>query len=416
MRTPINPEHEAPPHATARRARELLRSRSLRAPDVTTLAPGRVNLIGEHTDYSGGFVLPIAIDRVASAAVVVSPDPTRSRIWTDQAQGDATFDLRRPISPGSTLPDGSPIAPGDWRSYAVGVLSILADHARSLGADYANLDLAIASDVPIGGGLSSSASFELSIASAAAEIWRLEIPPLTLASLCRTAEHRFAGVPCGLMDQAISAMGRSGHALLLDCRSERAEHVPMPGEEQAAVLVINSNVRHSLSSSRYSQRREACRRAALLLGVPELRDATTASITNSAPLNRDPEALAAAMHVTTENARTLSAAAALRAGDLAELGRLMIESHRSLRDVYRVSCPELDTIVDAAASTPGVFGARMTGGGFGGCAVVVLQPEAICVVRERVVLAARDMNFPGPASFRVRASDGVRTLQSPCNG
>lgn len=392
------------------RADRLFQRAHGRKPAFNAGAPGRVNLIGEHTDYSGGYVLPIAIDRLCVVAGAPSKDPLLSRIVTEQGQEVLSVDLRRPIAPGARTLDGTTLVPGHWSSYVVGVLAIVADEARRAGSDPANLDLAIASDVPLGSGLSSSAAVEMAVATAAAFAWNLSLPPGSKATLSRAAEHRFARVPCGIMDQYISELGASNHALLIDCRTEQCVQVPMPSPDDAVVLVINSNVRHSLASGEYAARRDACVAAASLLNVLELRDATPRLVAGSSELTLRPDLFPIARHVVTENERTLAAAAALQKGDLVTFGRLMNASHDSLRDDYKVSSPELDTLVDAGRACEGVLGARLTGGGFGGCVVMLVRPSAASsiqlAVRERYI-ATHGIE---PTSFMTRAGRGAWVL------
>ncbi|HLO39448.1 MAG TPA: galactokinase [Phycisphaerales bacterium] len=393
------------------RARALFTSAFSAVPLHVAAAPGRVNLIGEHTDYSGGFVLPIALDRLCITALTPAASPHISRLISEHAPGPFHIDLRTPLSAERwrTLP-GRP-ADG-WTDYVVGVLALLAAHAGSLGLPVCNLDVAIASDVPLGGGLSSSASLEVSVAVAAAAAWGIELPGKACARLARHAEHAFAQVPCGIMDQYISAMGRAGHALLIDCRTQECEHIPMPPADQASVLIVNSNVRHSLASGEYAQRRDACIRAATVLGLRELRDADERAVASSTRLLLEPDLFPIARHVVTENSRTLAAAAALQRGDLAQVGSLMHASHTSLRDDYRVSCPELDSLVEFACGHAGVFGARMTGGGFGGCMVALCHPDEADSAADEILRRYRDRHHREATAFVTTAQDGAHLVIS----
>jgi galactokinase len=396
------------------RVRSLFAASFGRDPLHLAAAPGRVNLIGEHTDYSGGFVLPIAIDRSCLVAIAPAGDASRSRIVSEHASAPFEIDLRSPLSPQvwHTLPH-RPI--DGWTDYVVGVLALLADHASRLGTSIRNVDLAISSDVPLGGGLSSSASLEVSVTTVAATLWNIDLQGRECARLARRAEHAFAKVPCGIMDQYISALGRAGHALLIDCRTEECEHVAMPSAEQAAVLVVNSNVRHSLASGEYAKRRDACARAAQVLGVHELRDASEALLASSSSLlfepGFDPGLFPVARHVVTENGRTLSAAAALQRGDLATVGRLMLASHASLRDDYKVSCPELDTLVEIAARLPGVYGARMTGGGFGGCMIALCRPDHAHATAQDILSRYEARHHRQGTAFVTTAQDGAHLVR-----
>jgi galactokinase len=316
-------------------------TRFRRTPDLYS-APGRVNLIGEHTDYNGGFVCPMAIDLACYAASAPNRDNIL-RVYSHHYDDWREF----PIGAIATL------APTRrWTDYIIGV-------ARQLNLTR-GYDLMLSSEVPLGSGLSSSAAIE--VATALALGWTGPLPSLDLAQLCRRAENDFVGLPSGIMDQYASIFGREHSAILLDCRSLESEPVPLP---EVAIVAVNSMVKHELAASAYSTRVEECAAAAQALGVATLRDAT------------DPGQFPRARHILTENRRVLDFAAASRDGDLAEMGRLLVASHRSLQHDYEVSCPELDFLVDTALEIPGVFGARMTGGGFGGCTVNLLEATAL---------------------------------------
>ncbi|MDX2149048.1 MAG: galactokinase [Planctomycetota bacterium] len=387
-----------------RLAREAFCDRFGREPLHVVHAPGRVNLIGEHTDYNAGFVLPVAID-LACAAAIGPAALDVSRVWSREAaaadgapgEGLASFDLCRPLLPQSADAPGTSeqeanaarVPRGVWWAYVAGVLA-------QLGATLSrctNVDLALVSEVPLGGGLSSSAALEVATARAAEALWGLSLSDRERAQLCQRCDHEFVGVPCGIMDQYASSAGRSGHAMLIDCRSNELTHVPMPPRELARVLIFNTGVRHSNASGEYARRRATCEGAAALLGVTSLRDATLPMLDRAGRgLSRDVFTLEherRARHVISENERVLEAVRLLREIASSEhqssdqhanrtlatrLGALMNASHDSLRDLYEVSSPELDAIVEAARASPGVFGARMTGGGFGGCAIVLVDP------------------------------------------
>ncbi len=360
---PPTPPHIAPVLA---RAGAAFRTRFGRGHQWAAAAPGRVNLIGEHTDYNGGFVLPIAIDRVCVAVGAMAADTAVSHVYTADLDRLGTLDMRAPLRAG-----GPGIERGTWLSYVAGVI---AQFQRDAAAPLPNLDIAIASSVPVGSGLSSSAAIEVATATLLEQALSLPLAPKAKALLCQRAEHELAGVPCGIMDQFISTMGRQGHALLIDCRSEETALVPIPAD--AAVVLLDSGVRHALAGGEYAGRRATCAAAAAKLGVPQLRDASIRALSAGEGL-LTPEEHRRARHVITENARTLAAAEALRRGDLPTVGQLMRESHASLRDDYEVSCPELDSIADVLCGIQGVYGARMTGGGFGGHAVALCQRRAV---------------------------------------
>ena len=328
-------------------------------------APGRVNLIGEHTDYNGGFVLPMAIERETVVAAAVRADRT-VRAFSVGLKEELNFDLDRP----------NPPRRGVWLDYVEGVARAL----ESRGLKLSGADLLIDSDVPAGAGLSSSAALEISVGLALVRVSGQEVDGVTLALAGQQAEHTYVGAQVGIMDQFISALGRAGHALLIDCRSLETEAVPLDTTE-AAFVVADTRVKHELSSSEYNVRRAECARGVELLrarlpDITQLRDVSVEDFQTHSDLLPDP-ILRRVRHVVTEDARTLAAARALRAGDLAGMGRLMYESHYSLRDDYEVSSPELDLLVEIARGLPGVLGARMTGGGFGGSTVTLVRREAL---------------------------------------
>lgn len=354
-------------------------------------APGRVNLIGEHTDYNDGFVLPMAIDRQTVVAAAARDD-RRIRIRS-LALGEAEIDLEAKASS----------APGSWARYVEGV-------ARSL-PNVRGADLVIDTDVPAGAGLSSSAALEISVGRALLAVSGLSMRGEDLALAGQRAEHEWVGTRCGIMDQLIVALGQADHALLIDCRSLATELVPIEG---AAVLVCDSRVKHDLASSAYNERRATCERAVALLqkalpDIKALRDVSLEDFAQHEKLLGDLERRRA-RHVVHENDRTLRAARVLRAGDLRTMGQLMYESHRSLRDDYEVSAPELDCLVDAAATTDGVYGARMTGGGFGGCTVNLVDPAKVESISAALEAAMAKRFGRAPQTFVTRAHAGVREI------
>ncbi|MES1204368.1 MAG: galactokinase [Pseudomonadota bacterium] len=347
------------------------------SPRWIAAAPGRVNLIGEHTDYNGGFVLPMAIDRYAIVAAAPSrdtpagPPGTAPRVRIHSAALDASVDLFLDDS----LRPGEPT----WANYVRGVVSGF--QKRDLAP--ANIDAVIVSDVPLGGGLSSSAALEVATATLLEAATGTTLDPREKARLCRQAEHDFAGVPCGLMDQLASVMGVEAGALLIDCQFETITVVPF-ADPDVSVLICNTNIKHALANGAYSRRRAECAEAARQLGVSSLRDASPEMVEAARGIF-DPVVRRRARHVVTENARTLAAAKHLEARDFTKVGELMFESHRSLKDDFEVSCHELDVLVDVAAEIGdggGVFGARMTGGGFGGCTVTLVRTRRVAAVAE----------------------------------
>lgn len=361
-------------------AAAVLRRTFAREARWSAQAPGRVNLIGDHTDYSGGFVLPMALDRttqIAGAAVVDLECRPWSSIVTTALPGLVTVSLG---SDCGALPHTAAAVPGFARR-----LFGIAEGFRRLGHTVPELDLAIDSSLPLGGGLASSAALEVAMATLLEAILGVSLAPREKALLCQQAEHEFAGVPCGIMDMLISAAAQQGSALLIDCRELTWEPVPIPPD--ARIVIIDTGTRHNLAAGEYATRRAECEQAAVLLGVRELRDADGAMLDRAThEQSLGPLLLARARHVVTENARTLAAAEALAASDLERTGTLMFESHASLRDDFAVSCAELDCVVEAASTLRGngIFGARMTGGGFGGCAVVLCSNSAVPVATARI--------------------------------
>jgi galactokinase len=335
-------------------------------------APGRVNLIGEHTDYNGGFVLPMAIEHDTLVAAAARND-RKIRVRSLDLNEEAEIDLDAPEQK----------MRGSWIDFIEGVARILERQNVVLRGT----DLLIDSDVPTGAGLSSSAALEISVGLALTEISGKTVDKVQLALAGQSAEHEFVGAKVGIMDQFISAMGKKGHALLIDCRSLKAKQVPL-NTENTAVVICNTNVKHELSSSEYNTRRAECEEGVRLLkkflpAITQLRDVGIIEFEKYA--GHLPEIIRnRCRHVITENERTLNAAEALEKGDLTEFGRLMWLSHESLRDDYEVSCRELDVLVEIARDCRFVLGARMTGGGFGGSTVNLVPREKLTGFIEKV--------------------------------
>jgi galactokinase len=370
------------------------RERTGRDPEGVWAAPGRVNLIGEHTDYNDGFVLPAAIDRLVLVAAGRRAGG-RLRLWSLQAGPPADLELAG-IGPGKV---------GGWAAYPAGVAWALGQ----AGVELAGADLVVDGDVPPGSGLSSSAALECATATALADLGAAGLDPVALAGLARRAENEVVGVPSGVMDQMVSMLGRAGHALFLDTRSLGTEQVPLPLEAAGlCLLVIDTRAGHRLVDGAYADRRAACEAAAATLGVPALRDATVALLERHAAALGDP-GLRRARHVVTENGRVLAAVELLRAGDLDRLGPLLAASHASLRDDYEVSSPELDTAVEAAVAA-GAVGARMTGAGFGGSAIALVEAALAGRVADRARDAFAAAGFGSPRVTAVVPSDGARRL------
>jgi galactokinase len=345
-------------------------------------APGRVNLIGEHTDYNEGLVLPAAIDLECRARVTPA---------TDGRLTARSLDLAREQS---WALDGWE-RHGDWSDYVAGV----AVELRGLGVRVPACHLEISSTVPMGAGLSSSAALEVAVALALSALAGADLPALEIARACHRAENRFVGLQCGIMDQFISLLARENHALRLDCRSLDYRVTPLPAGCQ--IVTVNTLVRHELAASEYNLRRQECRRAEALLGCA-LRDATLAQ-TEALP---EPERRRA-RHVISENLRVDQFIGACAAGDLAYAGELLYRSHASLRDDYQVSCPELDLLVEAARGIAGVWGARMMGGGFGGSTINLLRPEVFETFRDRISSEYQSRFGRAPQIYRCRTAPGA---------
>ncbi len=353
---------------------------------IEVRAPGRVNLIGDHTDYTGGWVLPFAIDRWTTVRGHRGGDVVRLR--SDAFPGEAVVALERAGRSGGDTSQVAAAAPR-WARYVEAVVAEL----RAAGRAVPGFVGTVSSTVPAGGGLSSSAALEVSVALAlGAYDPPAALAPPDLAQLCRRAEHRATGTPTGIMDQLVCVSGREGHAVLIDCTTLHRTPVPLPSPEVADVVVVPSGVHHDLASSAYADRVAECRRAEAEIGP--LRDARLPDVAAIA----DPVVRARARHVVGENARVHAMVEALHAGDLPAAGALMAASHASLRDDYAVSVPEVDALVDSLTARPGVFGARLTGGGFGGSVVALCRPGALAALGARAwVVRSVDGASAGPA-------------------
>ncbi|WP_432459165.1 galactokinase [Agarivorans sp. QJM3NY_25] len=325
-------------------------------------APGRVNLIGEHTDYNDGFVLPCAIDYQAVVAAAPRSDSMVRVISVDYNNQINEFDITQALQFDQNCM---------WVNYVRGVISCLLNKGYQLGG----ADIAVSGNVPQGAGLSSSAALEVVIGQTFKTLFDLAITQQEIALIGQAAENNFVGCNCGIMDQLISAEGQANHALLIDCRSLETTAVAMP--EEMAVVIINSNKKRGLVDSEYNTRREQCEAAARGLGVSALRDVSE-TLFNEKAATLEPIVAKRARHVITENARTLAAAEALKANDMAKLSVLMEQSHASMRDDFEITVPEVDALVDIVKQQIGAQGGvRMTGGGFGGCVVALMPPSLV---------------------------------------
>ena len=369
--------------------------------ELAVRSPGRVNLLGEHTDYNDGFVLPIAIDR---DIVMVGRKRKASTVtaYTDNLSQDCSFDLS------SIERVGRPT----WINYLMGV----ADQLAKAGVSLSGAEVAFRGDVPFGAGLSSSAALEVATALTLLGLSGSSMEAVELALLCQRAENSFVGVQCGIMDQFVCRLGEEGKALFLDCRSLDYDLVPL-GQAGVLVMICNSKVRRGLAASEYNTRRRECEEAveelrAVMPGITSLRDVTPEDVERHADA-LSPLHARRARHVATENRRVVDGVEALRRGDLGLFGELMNASHGSLRRDYQVSCPELDSLVDLACEVEGVFGARMTGAGFGGCTVALVAEDAEGEFVKRVDDGFVELFGYRPELYSCRPVDGARSLGGP---
>jgi galactokinase len=357
-------------------------------------APARVNLIGEHTDYNDGFVMPAAIGLYTWAAVAPRDD-RKLHIYSRQFGEDVELDLEALAGPPRH----------HWSDYVRGVAAVL----QAAGYRLRGADLILHGEVPLGAGLSSSAALEVSFALALADVAGLEVPRMDLARLCQRAENEYSGARCGIMDQFTSCFGQADHALLLDCRS--LAYVPVLLPRDVRLVLCNTMVRHEIAGGEYNRRRSACEQGVaglrqFLPHIRALRDVTAQEL--AAHRNALGETVyRRCRHVVTENERVLKAAAALANHDLARFGQLMYESHHSLDTDYEVSCEELNLMVDLARGAEGVFGARMTGGGFGGCTVNLVRDDAVAQFESHISAGYQKATGQAPAVYVCAAAEGA---------
>jgi len=363
-----------------------------RKPEVISEAPGRVNLIGEHIDYSEGFVLPFAIADRTYAAIASRTDGL-VRIASHQRK-EKIFSI--------DIHDVKPGSKGDWEKYILGVI-------WSLGITD-GLDILVDGSVPAGAGLSSSAALECSVAVALNQLCSLNKSLQELARATQKAENDYVGVPCGIMDQSVSLMAQAGSALLLDCRDLSTELIPFNvADAGIELLIIDTQAHHALVDGGYAERRASCESVAAKLNIPSMRHLTLEVLTANKEKLSDTEFIRA-RHAVTEIARVRNAVIALRASDFVALGALINQSHNSLRDDYTVSCPELDVAVDASLAA-GALGARMVGGGFGGSAIALIQADAVAQTREAVTKAFESHGFKKPRFFTSLPSAGASSTR-----
>ena len=360
-------------------------------------APGRVNLIGEHTDYNDGFVLPCAIFFFTEVAISSRPD-RKLLVRSENFPGNFEFDLDR-------LPRQ---ASGAWCDYVLGVAAMLQEEGKTISG----ANLLVRTSIPVAAGLSSSAALEVASALALLSLNRATMPMPEIAKLCQRAENTFVGAQVGIMDQFVSCLGKAGHALLLDCRSLDFQLIPIP--EHARIVICNTMVKHDLVTNEYNLRREQCAEGVRILsqwypGIRALRDVSPEQLARRSTempgliYNR-------CLHVVGENERVVEGARCLAVGDLAGFGEQMRESHRSMRDLYEVSCREVDIMVEAARALPGCYGARMTGGGFGGCTVNLVAADSARAFKAAIAEKYERATAIKPDIYVVSAADGAAAL------
>lgn len=366
------------------------------APDGTWAAPGRVNLIGEYTDFNDGFVMPLALPHTAVAEVSRRDDGVL-RLFSADIEG-GVVQLR--------IDELEPLTNTSWAAYPAGVVWAL----REAGHPITGADIHLGSTVPTGAGLSSSAALEVVTALALSDLFELGLSGQDLAVVAQRAENAFVGVPCGIMDQTASACCTEGHALYLDCRDLSTRQVPFDLSAQGLrLLVVDTRVKHALGDGAYAQRRAGCEEGARILGVPALRDVPYGQLTEALAQLTDPEVRGYVRHVVSDDHRVERTIALLDAGDVRGVGPVLTEGHASLRDDLRVSCEELDLVVESA-NAGGALGARMTGGGFGGSAIVLVEDAQADAVSKSVAEAFAAAGHTEPRVFAATPSAGARRL------
>jgi len=385
-------------HDVNQRACDAFQNHFGQPPYWIASAPGRVNLIGEFTDYNDGFVLPMAIE--CRTAIAARPNGSRRIRLRSTARGETvSIELTERL-------EAEP--KGRWPNYPKGVIAGF----QGLGHKVPGFDAVIHSAVPMGAGLSSSAALEVAFATLLERLCEVRLEPPAKALLCQRAEHDYAQVPCGIMDPFITSLGRADHVLLLDCRSQEFQWIPF-SDRGVSILLFNTGVKHDLATSEYARRRRECAAAVEALGVTALREASSERLTDYIDA-MDPISFRRARHVVTENARVLQAAECIRDRDWSELGQLLDASHESLRQDFEVSCKELDTVVDLAhqiGRDGGVYGCRMTGGGFGGCVVLLVEARRQSDIAETLVQEYGQRTANAASFLTSRAAEGANVVE-----
>jgi galactokinase len=361
---------------------------------VMIFSPGRINIIGEHTDYNDGFVFPAAVDKGIVAAIGISTSDVSTAYASDV---DEIMEFR--------LDNIKAFPPGSWQNYVLGVVAEIQNRSKIMG----NFNIVFGGDIPGGAGMSSSAALENSVVFGLNEIFELGLSKNEMILISQKAEHHYVGVKCGIMDQYASMFGIKNNALLLDCRTITSTAFEIDFKEYELIL-INTNVKHSLSDSAYNDRRSVCESIADMLHVKALRDATVSDL-ESLKEKVTPENYQKALYVIQENERVIKASTAIREGDLNSLGKLMFESHDGLQHQYKVSCEELDFLVDQAKLYPNILGARMMGGGFGGCTINLIANEAIPEFIAQVSEAYKKTFNKDCSVYPVKLSNGTGLIK-----
>ena len=362
---------------------------------ITSRAPGRINIIGEHTDYNDGFVLPAAIDRTIDTTLAINSDPNICEITASDLGESHRFDLR----------DYRPTGTG-WENYVMGVVSEM----NKAGANIKGFTASFGGNVPIGGGVSSSAALENSLAIGLTKLFPNDLDPWTIIKACQMAEHNFVGIKCGIMDQFSTMMGKADQVMLLDCRSLAFNYFPLRLEDYQ-ILLLNTNVSHALASSEYNTRRTECEEGVNLLrpniaNIKNLRDVSPVELEKNKSI-LPPIIYQRCHHVVSENARVLKATSALQASRLADVGQLMYQSHESLSADYAVSCDQLDFLVELTKNNTDIIGSRMMGGGFGGCTINIIKKKATEFFIEKAGLAYRDQFGIDLTPMEINIADGA---------